>query len=81
MKRTQRLHCTQRSLSSVATLDNRDRLVPSTTAAVLAVQRGAHMVRVHDVRETVQALKVLAAVQQSAGALGTYSSATMVAPH
>ena len=56
---------TQRSLSSAATLDNRDRLVPSTTAAVLAVQHGAHIVRVHDVRETVQALKVLAAMQQA----------------
>lgn len=56
---------TQRSLASVATLDNRDRLVPSTTAAVLAVQRGAHIVRVHDVRETVQALRVLAAMQDT----------------
>jgi len=54
---------TARSLAQAATLDNRDRLVPSTTAAVLAVQRGAHIVRVHDVRETVQALRVLAAVQ------------------
>lgn len=57
---------TQRSLASAATLDNRDRLVPSTTAAVLAVQHGAHVVRVHDVRETVQALKVLVAMQQAA---------------
>lgn len=54
---------TQRSLGSVATLDNRDRLVPSTSAALLAVERGAHIVRVHDVRETVQALKVFAAMQ------------------
>jgi hypothetical protein len=30
-----------------------DRLVPSVTAAVLAVERGARVVRVHDVRETV----------------------------
>ena len=61
---------TQRSLASVASLDNRDRLVPSTTAAVLAVQGGAHVVRVHDVRETVQALKVLAAMQQAQVASG-----------
>ncbi len=54
---------TQRSLASVATLDVRDRLVPSTTAALLAVQNGAHIVRVHDVKETVQALKVWAAMQ------------------
>ena len=55
---------TQRSLSSVATLDNRDRMVPSVTAALLAVQNGAHVVRVHDVKETVQALKVFSAMQQ-----------------
>lgn len=34
------------------------RLVPSIAAALLAVERGARVVRVHDVRETVQALKV-----------------------
>lgn len=55
---------TERSLSAVATLDIRDRLVPSVTAALLAVQNGAHVVRVHDVKETVQALKVLSAMQQ-----------------
>ena len=55
---------TERSLSTVATLDTHDRLVPSVTAALLAVQNGAHVVRVHDVRETVQALKVFSAMQQ-----------------
>ena len=50
---------TSTSLSSIASLDVRDRMVPSVTAALLAVQRGASMVRVHDVRETVQALTVL----------------------
>jgi dihydropteroate synthase len=55
---------TARSLASVATLDMRDRLVPSVTAALLAVQNGAHVVRVHDVKETVQALKVFNAMQQ-----------------
>jgi len=55
---------TERSLSAVATLDIRDRLVPSVTAALLAVQNGAHVVRVHDVKETVQALKVFNAMQQ-----------------
>ncbi|MEO7105736.1 MAG: dihydropteroate synthase [Rhodoferax sp.] len=54
----------QFSLSSVATLDIRDRIVPSVTAALLAVQNGAHVVRVHDVKETVQALKVFKAMQQ-----------------
>lgn len=56
---------TQRSLATVATLDIRDRLVPSVTAALLAVQNGAHVVRVHDVKETVQALKVLGAMKQN----------------
>ena len=49
------------SLASVARLGIVDRMVPSVTAAVLAVDRGARVVRVHDVRETVQALKVWSA--------------------
>jgi dihydropteroate synthase len=53
---------TQTSLATMARLDVRERLAPSVTAAVLAVQNGAHIVRVHDVKETVQALKVLAAM-------------------
>lgn len=51
------------SPGAVATLDARERLVPSVTAALLAVERGASIVRVHDVAETVQALKVLAAIR------------------
>ena len=51
---------TSSSLATIATMDVRDRLVPSVTAAILAVQRGARIVRVHDVRETMQALAVLA---------------------
>lgn len=35
-----------------------DRLAASVAAALLAVERGARVVRVHDVRETVDALKV-----------------------
>lgn len=38
-----------------------DRLVASVTAALAAVQHGARIVRVHDVAETVDALKVWAA--------------------
>ena len=49
------------SLEQVAQMDIADRMVPSVTAAVLAVERGARIVRVHDVRETVQAVKVWAA--------------------
>jgi dihydropteroate synthase len=39
---------------------------PSVAAAVLAVERGARIVRVHDVRETVQALAVWAAMREQA---------------
>ncbi len=46
------------SLASVAQLNIASRLVPSVAAALLAVDRGARVVRVHDVKETVQALKV-----------------------
>jgi dihydropteroate synthase len=52
-----------KSLSSVAQLDVSERMVPSVTAAVLAVDRGARIVRVHDVRETVQALTVWSAAR------------------
>ena len=51
-----------RSLASVALLDMQDRMVPSVAAALLAVERGASIVRVHDVLETVQALQVLNAI-------------------
>ena len=51
------------SLAAVASLDVHERLVPSVVAALLAVERGAAIVRVHDVRETVQALNVLRAIR------------------
>ncbi|MCC2677036.1 MAG: folP, partial [Ramlibacter sp.] len=41
------------------------RLVSSVAAALLAVERGARVVRVHDVRETAAALKVWAAMQSA----------------
>jgi len=43
-----------------------DRVVASAAAALLAVQNGARIVRVHDVLATAQALKVLAATQAPA---------------
>jgi dihydropteroate synthase len=52
------------SLGHVTGMDVGDRMVPSVAAALLAVERGARIVRVHDVRETVAALKVWRAVQQ-----------------
>jgi dihydropteroate synthase len=57
---------TQVSLAAVASMDVSERMVPSVTAALLAVQNGAKVVRVHDVKQTVQALKVLAATQAAA---------------
>jgi dihydropteroate synthase len=40
-----------------------ERMVPSVAAAVLAVDRGAAVVRVHDVRDTVAALAVWRAMK------------------
>ena len=51
------------SLGAVTGLDVDQRLLPSVAAALLAVERGAHVVRVHDVRETVQALAVWTAMR------------------
>ena len=51
------------SLGAVTGLDVQQRLLPSVAAAVLAVDRGARVVRVHDVRETVAALQVWSAMQ------------------
>jgi dihydropteroate synthase len=51
------------SLGSVTGEPVHQRLVASVTAAVLAVEHGARIVRVHDVRETVAALKVWSAAE------------------
>jgi dihydropteroate synthase len=51
------------SLGVVTGLPMAERMPPSIVAAVLAVQQGASIVRVHDVRETVAALKVLTATE------------------
>jgi dihydropteroate synthase len=53
------------SLGAVTGLDVEQRLQPSVAAALLAVERGARIVRVHDVRETVQALAVWRAMESS----------------
>ena len=53
------------SLGVVTGLEVDQRMVPSVAAAVLAVERGASVVRVHDVRETVAALAVWSAMQRS----------------
>ena len=53
------------SLGAVTGLDVDERMVPSVAAAVLAVDRAASVVRVHDVRETVAALAVWSAMQRT----------------
>ena len=58
------------SLGNVTGLPVNDRLAPSVAAAVLAVDRGARIVRVHDVRETVAALKVWSATISVANVAG-----------
>lgn len=51
------------SLGQVTGLPVNERVVPSVAAALLACQRGAQVLRVHDVRETVAALKVYGAME------------------
>ena len=50
-------------LGKITGRDVGDRLVPSVAAAVLAAERGASLVRVHDVPETIDALTLWAAAQ------------------
>ncbi len=51
------------SIGAVTGCDVSERMVPSVAAAILAVDRGARIVRVHDVAQTVYALKVWQAAQ------------------
>ena len=49
----------------IGNLLNRDveqRLAGSLSTAIVAVQQGAKIIRVHDVEETVDAIKILKAV-------------------
>ncbi len=57
------------SLGAVTGCEVDDRLVPSVAAALLAVERGARVVRVHDVQATVQALAVWQHAQTASGSL------------
>lgn len=54
----------KRMLGAILGDDSLGRTTASVTAALLCVQRGASIVRVHDVEPTVQALTVLAAFEQ-----------------
>jgi dihydropteroate synthase len=40
-----------------------DRLAASAAMAAMAVERGAHIIRAHDVKETVDAVKLATAVK------------------
>ena len=51
------------SIGAVTGCDVDERMLPSVVAALLAVERGARIVRVHDVAPTIQALKVWQASQ------------------
>ena len=57
------------SLGAVTGCEVDDRLVPSVAAALLALERGARVVRVHDVQATVQALAVWQHAQTASGSL------------
>lgn len=52
-------------LGAITGRDVKERKAASVAAALLAVERGAAIVRVHDVRETVDALKMLNALNES----------------
>ncbi len=54
------------SLGAVTGLPVEERRVPSVAAALLAAERGARVLRVHDVADTVAALKVWAAARPPA---------------
>ena len=51
--------------ASLPSVQPSDRLQASVACAVLAAQQGALMLRVHDVKETVAALRLVDAVQQA----------------
>lgn len=58
------------SLGQVTGLPVDQRMVPSVAAALLSVERGARIVRVHDVRETVVALQVWQAMRDNGAPAG-----------
>jgi len=49
-------------LGKITGKDTHERLAPSIAAAIMAADRGARIVRVHDVPETVDALKLWEAI-------------------
>ncbi len=57
------------ALGAVTGLEVQERLIPSVAAALLAAQRGASVLRVHDVAATVAALKIQQATEEAASFL------------
>lgn len=53
----------KRMIGEITGREVTDRTAGSVAAALLAAQNGAHIVRVHDVKETVDGLKILAALR------------------
>ena len=51
-------------LGTITGLPVEDRLFPSISAAIIAASRGARILRVHDVKETRQALQIVGAVEE-----------------
>jgi dihydropteroate synthase len=49
-------------LGKITGKDTQDRLAPSVAAAIMAADRGAMIVRVHDVPETVDSLRLWEAI-------------------
>ena len=56
----------KRFIASVIPSEPQQRLGGSIAAHLIAAQRGARIIRAHDVAETVQALRVAAAIEDLA---------------
>jgi dihydropteroate synthase len=52
-------------LGKITGKDTNERVAPSIAAAIMAADRGAQIIRVHDVADTVDALKLWEAVQMN----------------
>lgn len=64
------------SLGHVSGRAQGERMVPSVAAALLAVERGARVVRVHDVADTVAALSIWQAMRENDGHAATTEKTT-----
>jgi dihydropteroate synthase len=53
-------------IGKITSKDTHERIAPSIAAAIMAADRGAQIIRVHDVTETVDALKLWEAINTEA---------------